>query len=63
MRFLLQRTEADANGGLRKGQPRPEHDEERAEEEAQSSVAELPAAGSRGSQVVVRYLQNGPAAP
>jgi len=63
MRFLLQRTEASADGGLRKEQPRSEHDEKGATEEAQSGVAELPAAGSRGSPVVVQYLQNGPAAP
>lgn len=59
---LFQRIETRADGGLRERQSRFERDEEGAEEEAQSGVAELPAAGSRGSQVL-QYPQIGPAAP
>lgn len=48
-RVLLQRAETRADSGLREGQSRHERDEAGAEEEAQGGVAELPAAGSRGS--------------
>lgn len=55
-RVLLQRTETCADSGLRErlGQSQFKY-EKRAEKEAQSGVAELPAAGSRGSNKVIQY--------